>query len=327
VQTANTKRNGLGVSKENAYTLDSSQGQDVAYTTKMHNTTSNQSGKFYEEYSPSLQENSPPPVVISKGNHHANATQTNAGKILQALRDQIGEEVFTQWSIGVLASFFPSPVLQQVLHGGQFRYAPFAGRWLVYCTSPCEKDRTQGAMLTVRQTQGEGCPPQGREPSEQLAIELGAYLSQLSQPGAQAQRFMHDLWCASEGIGILRKALSAVQEARQPVVGDDGSGPEGFYQDSQYGAERYDPAGTLREGRSPHHQMINQTYGVRRLLPVECEFLQGFPRNWTRYATKPDGTVYEQSDTQRYRQLGNAVTMSVAEWIGRILQKPERGKR
>lgn len=48
--------------------------------------------------------------------------------------------------------------------------------------------------------------------------------------------------------------------------------------------------------------------GVRRLTPLECERLQGFP----------DGhTDIGQSDSARYRQLGNAVCMPVAEWIGR----------
>lgn len=46
---------------------------------------------------------------------------------------------------------------------------------------------------------------------------------------------------------------------------------------------------------------------VRRLTPTECERLQGFPDGWT------DG----QSDSARYRQLGNAVCVNVAEWIGR----------
>lgn len=50
---------------------------------------------------------------------------------------------------------------------------------------------------------------------------------------------------------------------------------------------------------------------VRRLTPIECERLQGFPDNWT------EG----QSDTQRYKQLGNAVTVNVAEWIAKQIQK------
>jgi DNA (cytosine-5)-methyltransferase 1 len=44
---------------------------------------------------------------------------------------------------------------------------------------------------------------------------------------------------------------------------------------------------------------------VRRLTPVECERLQGFPDNWT------DG----QADSNRYKQMGNAVAVPVAEWI------------
>lgn len=44
---------------------------------------------------------------------------------------------------------------------------------------------------------------------------------------------------------------------------------------------------------------------VRRLTPVECERLQGFPDNWT------EGCA----DSTRYRQTGNAVAVPVVEWI------------
>lgn len=46
---------------------------------------------------------------------------------------------------------------------------------------------------------------------------------------------------------------------------------------------------------------------IRRLTPIECERLQGFPDNWTKYGK--DGK--EISDTQRYKCLGNAVTVNV----------------
>ncbi len=52
---------------------------------------------------------------------------------------------------------------------------------------------------------------------------------------------------------------------------------------------------------------------VRRLTPRECERLQGFPDDWTRW--RADGT--EVADSTRYRMCGNAVTVNVAEWIGR----------
>ena len=46
---------------------------------------------------------------------------------------------------------------------------------------------------------------------------------------------------------------------------------------------------------------------VRKLTPVECERLQGFPDNWTKYGK--DGELI--SDTQRYKCCGNAVTTNV----------------
>jgi DNA (cytosine-5)-methyltransferase 1 len=44
---------------------------------------------------------------------------------------------------------------------------------------------------------------------------------------------------------------------------------------------------------------------VRRLTPVECERLQGFPDDWTA----------GQSDSARYKQMGNAVAVPVVEWV------------
>ena len=61
------------------------------------------------------------------------------------------------------------------------------------------------------------------------------------------------------------------------------------------------------------------TMQVRRLVPQECESLQGFPRNWTAEACLPDGTIKQQADGPRYKQLGNAVTVNVAEWIAHRL--------
>ena len=51
--------------------------------------------------------------------------------------------------------------------------------------------------------------------------------------------------------------------------------------------------------------MVRETGVVRRLTPTECERLQGFPDGWT------DG----QADSNRYKQMGNAVAVPVVEWI------------
>lgn len=52
--------------------------------------------------------------------------------------------------------------------------------------------------------------------------------------------------------------------------------------------------------------------GVRRLTPRECERLQALPDDWTLISEKTP-------DSRRYSALGDAVTASVAEWIGRRL--------
>ena len=46
---------------------------------------------------------------------------------------------------------------------------------------------------------------------------------------------------------------------------------------------------------------------IRKLTPTECERLQGFEDGWT------DG----QSDTQRYKQLGNAVSVPIVQDIAK----------
>tara|TARA_B110000037_G_C17046533_1_gene475934 strand:- start:98 stop:1219 length:1122 start_codon:yes stop_codon:yes gene_type:complete len=55
---------------------------------------------------------------------------------------------------------------------------------------------------------------------------------------------------------------------------------------------------------------------IRRLTPIECERLQGFPDNWTQY-----GESGKISDTQRYKMCGNAVTVDVVEAVAKSIIK------
>ena len=59
---------------------------------------------------------------------------------------------------------------------------------------------------------------------------------------------------------------------------------------------------------------------IRRLTEVECERLQGFPDNWTEYGDY-DGVVKKIAKTQRYKMLGNAITVRVMYEIGIRLLK------
>lgn len=78
------------------------------------------------------------------------------------------------------------------------------------------------------------------------------------------------------------------------------------------GGKVYNPtAQALRSGAEHNYQFMQVGMRVRRLTPTECERLQGFPDGWTAgYA-----------DSVRYRMLGNAVCVNVAEWVAKRLVK------
>jgi len=67
---------------------------------------------------------------------------------------------------------------------------------------------------------------------------------------------------------------------------------------------------TFRNKNRSKHQN-KEGMKIRRLTPIECERLQGFPDNWT------EGF----SDTQRYKMMGNAVTVNVIKAIGERLSQ------
>lgn len=71
----------------------------------------------------------------------------------------------------------------------------------------------------------------------------------------------------------------------------------------------YSPEGIVSSQRGSTQTRIRDGVKIRRLTPIECERLQGFPDNWT------EGC----SDTQRYKQMGNAVTVNVIQTIAENL--------
>ena len=61
---------------------------------------------------------------------------------------------------------------------------------------------------------------------------------------------------------------------------------------------------------------------IRRLLPVECERLMGFPDGWTLIPWR--GKPAEQCpDGPRYKALGNSMCTNVMAWIGERIQAAE----
>ena len=63
--------------------------------------------------------------------------------------------------------------------------------------------------------------------------------------------------------------------------------------------------------------MALQAMAVRRLTPVECERLQGFPDRYTDIQPKGKATP----DGPRYKALGNSMAVPVMAWIGKRIQE------
>jgi DNA (cytosine-5)-methyltransferase 1 len=67
---------------------------------------------------------------------------------------------------------------------------------------------------------------------------------------------------------------------------------------------------------------VMQSMAVRRLTPIECERLQGFPDNWSRIPWK--GKPEEQCpDGPRYKACGNSMAVPVMRWIGERIKAVE----
>jgi DNA (cytosine-5)-methyltransferase 1 len=67
-----------------------------------------------------------------------------------------------------------------------------------------------------------------------------------------------------------------------------------------------------------HTGGIIQNARVRRLTPVECERLQGFPDN---FSNIPYRKKEESPDGPRYKALGNSMAVPVMAWIGKRIQE------
>jgi DNA (cytosine-5)-methyltransferase 1 len=65
---------------------------------------------------------------------------------------------------------------------------------------------------------------------------------------------------------------------------------------------------------------VQQTMQVRRLMPVECERLQGFPDNYTNIPWRKKS---ESPDGLRYKALGNSMAVPVMRWIGQRITQVE----
>ncbi len=125
---------------------------------------------------------------------------------------------------------------------------------------------------------------------------------------------------SEELIGTLRSHQSGGYEGArvaQPVAFEPGSiarnaGPVG----------ESPLAPTLRREMGDNQPAVRIDMQVRRLTPVECERLQGFPDGYTNipWRKKP-----EAPDGPRYKALGNSMAVPCMAWIGKRIAEVDRG--
>lgn len=62
-----------------------------------------------------------------------------------------------------------------------------------------------------------------------------------------------------------------------------------------------------------------ERYTVRKLTPLECERLQGFPDGWTDIGEWVDskGKKHKDADSPRYKALGNSIALPFWQWMAR----------
>jgi DNA (cytosine-5)-methyltransferase 1 len=112
--------------------------------------------------------------------------------------------------------------------------------------------------------------------------------------------------CLRSGASRADKHESTTYIAQPIVLEDQGGSVINTRQDGI--------VGTLRAQTHGHEPSVVADMAVRRLTPVECERLQGFPDNYTNIKENcPDGP--------RYKALGNSMAVPVMSWIGKKIQK------
>jgi DNA (cytosine-5)-methyltransferase 1 len=121
---------------------------------------------------------------------------------------------------------------------------------------------------------------------------------------------------SSNGIGVQEESSHTLDGSGPPAIAIQENALRANPNSGAQGTGYQEELGFTVEARHTP-QSVNISAGVRRLTPRECERLQGFRDDHTRW--RADGS--EVSDSARYRMIGNAWTSTVAAWVGYRIMK------
>ena len=168
--------------------------------------------------------------------------------------------------------------------------------------------------------------------NETIQSEQGRKESRASCLGTRyGQRWADETYIKCNQIGIIGKDSEATRvyspEGCARTIKDGGGlgAKTGLYAidlNTAHGSSKTRRGGISKD-KTPtldHNGAIGvyENSKIRRLTPIECERLQGFPDNFTKYGDF-DGEIKEISNTQRYKMCGNAVTVDIVKMIRECL--------
>lgn len=139
---------------------------------------------------------------------------------------------------------------------------------------------------------------------------------------ADGRDYMMTMRSGGDGGVPSSRGENIVMEREYTIDGPDE--PLSVYQNQQGRLSESDvfgtlilPGGSIGQG----YKCVRTGRKLRRLMPVECERLHGFPDDWTKTGVDADGGVVEVSDSARYRMMGNAASVNVCGFmVGNILE-------
>ena len=185
--------------------------------------------------------------------------------------------------------------------------------------SPCDAngtraDRPNGGLYVTKAEAGKTVTANG--PGTETVVIESEVIALDGDKMAKAERK------GGSGLGISEDGVMYTQTAKD-VHAVAYQSPQGVdvYNQQITG----DVAGTLTSASGEPNTSgpkVMSRATVRRLLPVECERLMGFPDNHTRIPWKGK-PAEECPDAPRYKACGNSMCVNVMEWIGLRIQRVE----
>lgn len=218
-------------------------------------------------------------------------------------------------------------------------------------SAPSRKPGQETAGTLASRTDGGGFPGTDEACSGYVQPVTAFGGNNTAGPISQAAALNANRWCHNPGdfeagtLLVQQPVAFALQHAQ--IGRKDEAGPQGkgwqeevaFTQDSRSSADAvvvaFQPGNLARgcgaspstdvfptlkadhgRGKSDQDPHVMHAMQVRRLTPVECERLQGFPDNYTAIPLRKK-PASECPDGPRYKALGNSWAVPVVRWIGR----------